>query len=142
MQYTVQIKQKTDGRLVIDHRWTCEGRAPRGMWADDQEADCADMGAVDLEFPTVGEIYMLGVTEYVGPNGDKPARVRADEDNGEGWCGNSDETIKQYHGWRGTTNDWAFYGHGVRRCLAIRETGKRSRRTVVVFGRDLKSHEE
>ena len=141
MKYTEQIKHPTDGRLVVDYRWACEGRRPF-VWDDDTEAWLADMGATDIDLPAIGTIYMIGTDEYVGPNGDESARVCASPDNGEGWCGNSDQSIKRYHGWRGTTNDWAFYGHGVRRCLAVRETGKRSRRTVIVFGRDLKAHDD
>jgi len=114
------------------------------MWAEDYEAWEADGALIyaDEQNPPVGTMCMIGVSEYVGPNGDRPTGLAASPDNGEGWSGNSDRAIRCYHGWRGTTDDWAFYGHGVRRCLAVRESGNRSRRVVIVFGRDLKAHEE
>jgi len=141
MKYTVEIRKQTDGRLVADYRWTCEQRAPREQ--DDLEARDAGWSSQELRVPTIGATYMVATREYVGPpkGYDPQPDILYRPDDGLGWSGNSDRNICQYHGWRGTTDDWAVYGHGVRRCLAVRKSGKRSHRIVIIFGRDLKRHE-
>ena len=56
----------------------------------------------------------------------------------EGYPGNSDNTIKRFHGWRGTTNDIAVYAHGVRVCTkSIIKNYKSSIHYIVEFCTDL-----
>lgn len=143
MDKITTITEQKDGRIKVDYRFTCD-RLSRSVYADgDFESFEAAANADELSIPGVGSIYMVGQSEYVGPNRsenyDNNPNLFFELDNGEGWSGNSDRTICRYHGWRGTSDDWSFYGLGVRRCLAVRRTGKRSQRVVIVFGRDLKT---
>lgn len=135
MKAKVAYKELADGRLTVTYSFIC-ARAPRAMNAEDYEGWEASAGSSELETPTEGEEYMVAISEYVGPNGDKNPRLVLLADNGEGFGGNSDHTIKSYHGWRGTTDDWAFYAKGLRRCLSVTVAGKRSRKVRVVFGKD------
>jgi hypothetical protein len=95
---------------------------------------------LDMDQVKTGAVYMVGVSEYVGPNSGVD-RILLKSDNGEGWSGNSDHTIRRYHGWRGTTNDWALFGYGVRECLSVKITGVNTMRLRIVFGRDKKRNE-
>lgn len=140
MKKTTIITEQKDGLIKVDYRFTCD-RMSRARYADrDFEGFEASACADDVNLPTVGQTYMVGQSEYVGPDRDRVRQPRLcfEPDNGEGWPGNSNPNICRYHGWRGTTDDWSFYGCGVRRCLAVRRTGKRSQRIVIVFGRDRK----
>lgn len=66
-------------------------------------------------------------------------------DNGKGIGGNLNSNIKCYHGWRGTTNDWAIYALGLRRVERIdpikynEATGERTRK--IKLSADLKPNE-
>ena len=149
MKTTRTVREAKDGRLIADYRYVCEARKPQSVHCDriDEEAEYARMRQeIDLDGndwshrPEIGKVYMVGYSTDTTENGSDMMVWR--EDNGEGFPGNSDPSIKCYHGWRGTYNDTAFYACGLRRCLAIRETGKRSRRTVIVFGRDLAKDKE
>jgi hypothetical protein len=126
----------------MTYRFTAEGKSRASR--DDTEAWSADYAATDVELPVVGELYMLGESEYVGPHQDQGylPGLRFQPDNGRGWGGNSNPNIRRYHGWRGTTNDWAFYGLGVRKCLTATVSGGRSKKVRLVFGRDLKRNQE
>ena len=136
METKIKISEQKDGRLRADYRFVCD----RQRNHDDHEADYAEFESDKIELPETGRVYKVGLREYVGPNRAQyySQRLVFVDDDGAGWGGNSDPSIRRYHGWRGTTDDEAFYGMGVRRCLVIRNTGKRSRRIVIVFGRDLK----
>lgn len=146
MKITATIRHLRDGRVVSDIRWTME-RKSRSIYDDScEDAWYAEyLCGEEEELPEVGETYMVAASSYVGP--DRERRERDDRllfapDNGQGWRGNSDWTSMRYHGWRGTTNDTSIYALGVRRCLAVRKTGKRSLRLVTTYGRDLKTGED
>jgi hypothetical protein len=143
MEKRVTIREQKDGRLVADYRFVCDRKSSsRYSLNDEYESRDAYYASADVPFPVIGSICIVGVGEYVGPNGSKNPELHYRDDNGQGWAGTSDRSIYLYHGWRGTTCDWEFYGMGVRRCLAIRKTGNRSRRIVIVFGRDLHKGEK
>ena len=149
MKVTTKFREEKDGRIKLEWRFTAEGRRPRSERSYDGEADVCDMALSNLLMDTPGNCRikeyddrpkMIATREYVGPNsvGDHPDMdLLLRDDNGEGWPGNSDPSQCRYHGWRGTTNDWAVYAHGLRRVLDVRVTGDRSKRVVVVLGRDL-----
>ena len=137
MKKSVRVYEKKNGSLVAETRYT----ADRYYSSDinrDYEAGDARYYADEQDTPVVGEKYMVATREYVGPNGDKNPDIRWEMDNGDGWSGNSDRNIKRYHGWRGTTGDWALYGMGVRECVNVKKSGKRSWLVRIEFGPDLK----
>jgi hypothetical protein len=129
-------ERKRDGHLIVTSR-------ARGDHAEHMaEDEC--QGLIDTQ---IGEVYMIARREYVGPsnfltrNGEE--RIVVEPDNGEGWGGNMNPALTRYHGWRGTTNDWATHGEGVRRLLH-RKT-RRYRNSALVrfeFGPDLKPDED
>jgi len=137
MKRTGTARETKDGRLVFEWRFSPEKRAPRSPYTEDYEAMEIDMAAGELRTPSVGERVIVAEVAYVGPNDERPVILSSFPDNGEGWPGNSEPRIKLYHGWRGTTDDWAVYAHGVREVLRVERTGKRAQRVVVEFGRDL-----
>ena len=149
MKVTTKQREDKDGRIKLEWRFTAEGRRPRSEGAYDDEAIMCDVAVGNLIMKNdtqrrIDDIddrpKMIATREYVGPNsvGDHPDMdLLLRDDNGEGWPGNSDPSQCQYHGWRGTTNDWAVYAHGLRRVLDVWVTGDRSKRVVVVLGRDL-----
>ena len=85
--------------------------------------------------PEAGQTYMIAIREDI-MHTDRPVDVLVATDRG-GWPGNSDPTVRRYHGWRGTWNDVATYAHGHRRCLSVTSSGKRVRKLRIEFGRDL-----
>ena len=149
MKVTTKQREEKDGRLKLEWRFTAEGRRPRFESAYDDEALMCYEAVFNLIMKNdtqrrIDEIddraKIVATREYVGPNsvGSRPdTELLLIDDNGEGWPGNSDPNQCRYHGWRGTTNDWAVYAHGLRRVLDVRVTGDRSKRVVVVLGRDL-----
>jgi len=143
MKITTKQREEKDGRLKLEWRFTAEGHAPVNDY--DIEAELvAEKATIVASKPSyymeLGEAYMVATQEYIGPNRQECHNglyLLLGADNGEGWPGNSDPHQCRYHGWRGTTNDWAIYAHGLRRVLDVRVSGKRSKRVVVVLGRDL-----
>ena len=142
MRVSTKFRTEKDGRIKLEWRFTAEGSRPRSEGAYDDEAVVCDMQASDVAYSATGwDNPMIAITrEYVGPN----QHDRRNDmilvllnDNGAGVGGNSEPAIKRYHGWRGTTNNWATYAHGLRRVLDVHVTGNRSKRVVVVLGRDI-----
>lgn len=143
MKTTTIITERKDGTIKCEFRFVCD-RASRRMDYDDRDDMDAWQAAEavrEMDVPKIGKIYMVASNDYAGPNGRKNTSLYWGEDNGEGWGGNSDQNIKRYHGWRGTTCDWCLTGLGVRRCLDVYQSGTRSKRVVVIFGRDIKKDE-
>ena len=159
MKVTTKFREEKDGRLKLEWRFTAEGRRPRSEGAYDDEAVVCDMALSNLlieaelvveqativaskpsYYMELGEAYMVATQEYIGPNRQEchnDLYLLLREDNGEGWPGNSDPHVRRYHGWRGTTDDWAVYALGLRRVLDVRVTGNRSKRVVVILGHDI-----
>jgi hypothetical protein len=135
-----EIKCK-NGNLIYEFKFVAD-RQSRSIYADDTDYDgyAAKSAAEEIELPEIGKIYMVAESHNVG-SGPLDLRVIFDADNGEGWSGNSDHTIKRYHGWRGTSNNRAFFAMGVRKCLAAKITGFRSKKVRIVFGNDIKKNE-
>lgn len=76
------------------------------------------------ELPRVGVTYLVWVSEYVGPNRMQrtPSVLHFSNDErmvNEGFPGNSDHTVRRFHGWRGTTDDYAIHAMGVRECVGV-----------------------
>ena len=143
MKVTTKFREEKDGRLKLEWRFTAEGRAPANDY--DMEAETvAEQAAIVSSKPAyymeLGGEYIVATQEYIGPNRQECHNglyLLLRDDNGEGWPGNSDPNQCRYHGWRGITDNWAIYVHGLRRVLDVRVTGDRSKRVVVVLGRDL-----
>lgn len=140
---------RSNGQLVYECKYIAD-RASRSMNPPDSDDDAdyidyfIDYEIMMHEFPAVDVIYMVATDTYVGPPNNahpKHDTLLFKADNGEGWGGNSDPNIKCYHGWRCTTDDWALYGEGVRKCIASYVTGNRSKTMRFVFGKDLKKDE-
>jgi hypothetical protein len=136
-----EIKCK-NGNLIYEFKFIAN-RQSRSMYAydTDYEAYDAKSSAEEIDLPEIGKIYMVAESHNVG-SGDLDLSLRFESDNGEGWGGNSDRTIKRYHGWRGTSNNRAFYAMGVRKCLAAKITGFRSKKVRIVFGKDFKKNQD
>lgn len=130
----------TDQSMTITVRFTAE----RFRGYDDRDDYEAYSAKVEAEYlanvyeHVLGASVMVGISEYVGPNGPRSPSFNIWRDNGEGWSGNMDHTIKRYNGWRGTSDDWAFYGYGLRVLESITVTGQRSKKIVFKFGKNLK----
>lgn len=142
-----RIYETTSGNLVYEMRLIAD-RASRSIYANNDYDDgymvADEAKSIMADAPTIGEQYMIASSEYVGPlNGraNNPIIIHK-IDNGFGFGGNSDPGIKRYHGWRGTSDDWAMHAMGVRRCLKVTTTGTRSKVVRFVFGKDLKPNEE
>jgi hypothetical protein len=141
MKQKSKIYTRANGQLVYECKYIAD-RASRSMHPP--EYDDADTIGYNIElivFPAVDVVYMVATDTYVGPTNHvhpKHDAIIFKPDNGEGWSGNSDHTIKRYHGWRGTTDGWSLYGEGVRKCIDAYVTGNRSRTVRFVFGKDLK----
>jgi len=76
------------------------------------------------ELPVAGKKYLIWSSTYVGvgPNFKAPRPIRYSDDErflDEGFPGNSDPTFRQFHGWRGTTDDWSVTARGVRLCVSV-----------------------
>ena len=56
---------------------------------------------------------------------------------GQGIPGNVNQSICRYHGWRGTSNGWATYAHGVRKITKIVEDPKDIDFVKITVGKDL-----
>ena len=69
----------------------------------------------DTEFK-IGDLVFL--VEKVNTN-QNYSTWYAYEWDGEGMEGNMNPNIKRYHGWRGTTNDNAYYAHSVRKVIKV-----------------------
>jgi hypothetical protein len=138
MEHTTEIKHRADGTMTFTHRFICDNRAPRSIYQyEDFEAMRARYEADEQPVPEVGKLYLIATKEYAGYSNTRGCDYLCwTDDDGEGLSGNSDPASKLYHGWRGTTDGWALYGHGVRQVLAVRYRGKRSKRITVVLGRD------
>lgn len=87
----------------------------------------------------VGDEGCLGVSGYVGPNGD-PGETATLYSYPEGIAGNFDASVKRLHGWRGTTNGLACYACGWRRVTAI-NLRKRGIGIRVILSADLRPDE-
>jgi hypothetical protein len=101
-------------------------------------SDCRYIKMDEPELPEVGQVYAVGMhDDTTGDDGacltwSQDARIVAD-----GWAGNSDFGQRSHHGWRGTTNGDAFYGCGVRECVAVtRNEFQKSVHYRIVFGSD------
>ena len=147
MKKKSRIYETTSGKLVYELRLIAD-RASRSAYTYDEYDDgyriADDARCIMSDAPTIGDSYMVAIHEYVGaPNSraNNPS-ILFHPDNGAGFGGNSDHTVKRYHGWRGTTDDWAIYARGVRRCLNVTITGHRSKVIRYIFGKDLKPDEE
>lgn len=145
MKTTITITERKDGTLKLEVRFVCD-RASRNVWErEDYEGWKASESVREMSVPNIGELYMVASSEYVGPNRGPNFKTNPKlfwkQDNGKGWGGNSDQNVKRYHGWRGTSDDWCVTGLGVRKCLDVYQTGERSKRVVVIFGKDLKKDE-
>lgn len=122
-------------RIALTIRYTAD-RASRAFYTDiDHDAIMCEYEAEQIGLPIVGQEYIVAISNYVGPNGDRIPRLRFAPDNGEGWPGNSDPSFKSYHGWRGTTNDWSVHAYGLRHCIRADVTGGRSKKVTIVFGK-------
>jgi len=144
MKKSTKIIFNTNGNLIFQCRLTADRKSRSINPPDNDDADYVDFAAKQFFLSDIGKIYMVAVCQYVGPKNDlqpKYDHILFEEDNGEGWAGNSDHTVKRYHGWRGTTNDWSICGEGVRRCLSASISGERSKVIRFVFGKDLKRME-
>ncbi len=125
---------RKDGFLIFEARETNET-------ARDREMDWADFAISAWTRETFGHhkvfcTVMVGIAEWTMA-GQKIDRLILSDDNGEGLPGNMDHNKKRYHGWRGTTNDWAYYGYGLRQVKAIAFSGKTTHKVRIVFGPDL-----
>ena len=87
----------------------------------------------------IGGTAVLASVRYIGP-------PRHGVDGNPRWKlwdgpvpGNSDPSIKRYHGWRGTNNDYYREAHGERKILSMR-TGKDGH-VRVTLGKDIKPDE-
>jgi hypothetical protein len=62
----------------------------------------------------------------------------------DGVSGNSDHTIRRFHGWRGTTNNISINAHGLRECVSIktRKLKNGNIRFWIQFSEDLTSNFE
>jgi hypothetical protein len=129
------INKTKNGRLVYESKI----RFGRLSANDDYGVYERKSAFLEKDMPVEGKTYMVATREYVGPNRNIENYIALfwAEDNGTGWGGNSDPSICRYHGWRGTTDDWSFYGYGVRKCLSVKITGTDTRRLRIVWGRDL-----
>ena len=139
MKERIAIQMTADVRLVADYRFIADRRSRAAYQTTDWEEYNVLAEADAVPKPIVGQVYMVAEQSHAMCK--YPPRLLFIPDNGTGLAGNSNAFIHRYHGWRGTTNDWSVYAHGVRRCLSVRQTGKRSQRVVIVFGRDLKADE-
>lgn len=98
------------------------------------------------DVPVVGKKYFVWSRHYVGPNRDRNDDIElrwSDDDiiNAElienGMGGNSNSTIKRFHGWRGTTDDVHIDALGVRTCTeATRTEYQKTVHYKIVFGAD------
>jgi len=145
MKCKSKIYTRTNGQLVYECKYIAD-RASRSMHSPEyDDADEINYVINIREYPLVGNVYMVATKSYIGLKNSsdiiKQDFILFNADNGEGWRGNSDPNIKCYHGWRGTTDDWALYGEGVRKCIASYVTGNRSKTMRFVFGKDLKKDE-
>lgn len=66
----------------------------------------------------VGDLVILIERDYIN---DGFSNFDAIPYTGDGIGGNSNPSIKRYHGWRGTTNGVAKYAHGVRKIISVGE---------------------
>jgi hypothetical protein len=58
----------------------------------------------------------------------------------DGISGNSDHTIKRYHGWRGTTDDISITAHGLRKITKIKKL--KNGQIAITVGSDLTPDEK
>ena len=129
MKVTTKFREEKDGWLKLEWRFTAEGQRPSNRMAYDDEGDMCDMQArgVADRAKGWGKPMIVIIREYVGPP-QREARNDMDlillDDNREGVGGNSNP-------------DWATHAFGLRRVLDVHVTGSRSKRVVVVLGRDI-----
>ena len=104
---------------------------------DDRYIECSEP-----ELPEPGKLYFVYTREYVGPNRniERQQTVKWSTNRTlltDGMGGNSNQHIKRFHGWRGTTDDWAIYAHGVRKCTnVIRREFAKTVHYRIEFGAD------
>lgn len=67
--------------------------------------------------PTVGQTVLLFGQDDV--MNDYPETLIVTDQYPDGFPGNSDRTIKCYHGWRGITNDISTHAYGLRKILKV-----------------------
>ena len=129
--------RKKDNAFVFEYHFRVENHRDENEWIDAKyEAQYIFNIA-----PKIGKIYMVGTQENIYMNNlkmnDFEIVLNISEDNKRGFAGNCNPTIYKYHGWRGTTNGWSFYAHGLREFIEVRIVGKESKKVRFVFGRDL-----
>ena len=131
MQTTMTTRR--DGRVAVVVRAT-ERYIDRANWrAPVQYHDECEYGSAVERFG-VGRTGTLVSCEYVGPNrGTRGLRGVSLWDGPV--PGNSNRAIRTYHGWRGTTDDYAVYAHG-RRTVESVTAHRRGMAVTVVLGRD------
>ena len=144
MKKTMRIYEKKNGCLVAEYRFIADRLSRADSIIADYEGYEANAEAREIVLPEIGKTYMILKHEYVGPSrvGNMLSSLVFADDNGEGFPGNSDRSIMRYHGWRGTTDDWAAHAMGVRKAVSAAVTGRRSRVVRIVFGSDIKKDED
>lgn len=94
------------------------------------------------ELPEPGKDYLVYMRSDVGPNlhEREPDMIRWNDDPEmleRGFPGNSNPSIRRFHGWRGTTDDTHIEALGVRKCLDVkRKEFEKSVRYHLLFGAD------
>ena len=138
MSYVQTSVTETKNGLLVTYRVVI-GHAPRSKYYDERyeqyedELRAANYEIINIDLPKIGNVVMVAESHRT----DNDVVVFSwQEDNGFGWGGNVDSSIRKYRGWRGTTNSWAFYGLGLRECLSIKPSGKRGLGIKIRFGAD------
>jgi hypothetical protein len=92
----------------------------------------------------IGERVMLVSHTDVSPNAIRAGKNTDSYslvfDAPDGICGNSNQSVTKYHGWRGTTQDVSCYAHGLREIIEIRKL--KNGTVAVTVGADLTQGEE
>jgi hypothetical protein len=92
----------------------------------------------------INKLIMLISRENVSPNvlragtGKPVFDIIFDADDGIG--GNSNNNIKRYHGWRGTTNDVSVCAHGLRKIIGFKKL--KNGQVSIELSKDLKNNED
>lgn len=131
----IAMTERADGRIAVTVRATeryinrtMRVGGPSAEYRDEWEHDCA-VGRIAL-----GTSGVLTSREYVGPNEKSSGVWDVWLHNGP-VPGNINHNICMYHGWCGTTDDYAVYAHGQRTVEAVRKH-KRGIATTIILSRD------
>ena len=103
----------------------------------------------EIDLPVVGRKYFVYMSVYVGPNSchkecNEILKWTSEvEYINEGMGGNSNNTIKRFHGWRGTNDDISFHALGVRVCTKANiKDFLKTTHFFIEFGPDLVTSQE